>query len=67
MKYNGDVLADDAPQWMRSEYEVWFRDPHVIAQEMLANPDYAKGIDYAPVRVFDASGSQEYQDFMSGD
>ena len=50
---NGEV-----PDWMLAEYEVWFRDPHVLVKNMLANPDYKGQINYAPLQEFYDSGSR---------
>lgn len=55
------------PEWMTSSYEVWFRDPHVLIKNILANPDYNDHVDYAPIREFGSSGSRQYHNFMSGD
>lgn len=66
--YDGDV-PDSAPQWMSTEYEVWFRDPHLVALSMVDNPDYKGSFDTTPIRVFDTGpgGHRQYQNFMSGD
>ncbi|OBZ65943.1 hypothetical protein A0H81_14158 [Grifola frondosa] len=49
MKYSGDLPDGDVPSWMKQTHEVWFRDPHVVVQQMLANPDFNGEMDYAPV------------------
>jgi hypothetical protein len=70
LRYNGDEVAEPEgtlPQWMTSEYEVWFRDPHTIIKNMINNPDYNHHTDIAPVRIFDSNGIRVYQNFMSGD
>jgi len=64
--YDGDV-PDSAPQWMSTEYEVWFRDPRLVVRNMLDNPDYKDGFDTTPIRVFDTGDHRQYQNFMSGD
>ncbi|KAG0692872.1 hypothetical protein DFH29DRAFT_985642 [Suillus ampliporus] len=38
----------DAPPWMDKEYEVWYRDPCLMAHNMLANPTYKGEIDFTP-------------------
>jgi len=66
--YDGKRPANgDMPDWMLAEHEVWFRDPHILVKNMLANPDYKAQIDYAPVQEFNDGGSRRYQNFMSGD
>ena len=68
LRYNGDEVPEGTvPQWMTSEYEVWFRDPHTIVKHMIDNPDYNHHVDVAPVRIFNSNGIREYQNFMSGD
>jgi hypothetical protein len=67
LKYNGELPDGDVPEWMTSEYEVWFRDPHLIVKDMIGNPDYNGHIDTAPVQAFDSNQHREYQNFMSGD
>jgi len=57
----------EVPEWMTSSYEVWFRDPHVLIKNILANPDYKDHVDYAPVQEFGSTGRRQYHNFMSGD
>ena len=64
LNYNGEV-PDDAPSWMTSTFDVWYRDPHLVAKNMINNPDYQ--FDSAPTRMFDSKGDRQYQNFMSGD
>ncbi|KAG1836302.1 hypothetical protein F4604DRAFT_1886122 [Suillus subluteus] len=54
VQYTGE-RPENAPSWMDDEYDVWYRDPHLMAHNMLANPTYKKEIDYTPFH------------FMSGD
>ncbi|OBZ73048.1 hypothetical protein A0H81_06618 [Grifola frondosa] len=49
-----------------SSYDVWFRNPRTVVQNMLANPDFDGEIDYGPFREF-ADGERRLKDFMSGD
>ncbi|KAL6299566.1 hypothetical protein BKA93DRAFT_742140 [Sparassis latifolia] len=66
MRYRGPLPDNDVPPWMVAEYEVLFRDPHEIAKNMLANPDFNDEIDYSPFREF-YNGERHLKDFMSGD
>lgn len=66
----GDV-HDDSPIWMTEEHEIWFRDPHEVVKQMLANPDFDGHFDYMPYKEYGpedhtASG-RRWKDFMSGD
>jgi hypothetical protein len=65
--YNGEKPDGEVPPWMETEYEVWFRDPRTIVQNMLANPDFSGEMDYSPFREFRDHGERHFQDFMSGD
>ncbi|OCH89900.1 hypothetical protein OBBRIDRAFT_731772 [Obba rivulosa] len=56
----------EAPSWMTTEYEVWFRCPREVLHQQLGNPDFAQEMDYAPKRTFDKANKRVYQDFMSG-
>lgn len=70
LRYNDDVSTDSdgrIPSWMTAEYEAWFRNPHVVVQNMVANPDYKDAFDVAPVQMFTRDGDRRYEDFMSGD
>jgi Plavaka transposase len=67
LRYVGEVPDSDVPQWMSSEYEVWFRDTRLIVQNMVSNPDFKNNFDTTPGRFFDRHGSREYQNFLSGD
>ncbi|KAG2112306.1 uncharacterized protein F5147DRAFT_744582 [Suillus discolor] len=60
-QYNGILPddPDDIPSWMKSEYDIWFRDPRLLVHNIISNPDFKDEFDYAPL--------QEYSDFMSGD
>ncbi|KAG1864403.1 hypothetical protein F4604DRAFT_1882097 [Suillus subluteus] len=46
VQYTGECPEHDAPPWMDREYEVWYRDPRMMAHNMLANPIYKGEIDY---------------------
>ena len=66
LNYSGEV-PDDAPSWMSSSYDVWFRDPQLVIQNMVNNPDYGNQFYPAPTRIFDDKGHRQYHDFMTGD
>ena len=54
------------PEWMTTDYQVWYRDPRKVVHEIFANPDLASGIDYVPYREFE-NEVRRYGNFMSGD
>jgi hypothetical protein len=68
VQYMGDRPEHDAPPWMDKEYEVWYRDPRLMAHNMLANPTYKGEIDFTPFREYDSlDQTRRWKDFMSGD
>ncbi|KAH7923128.1 hypothetical protein BV22DRAFT_1016022 [Leucogyrophana mollusca] len=67
-RYEGERPDGDVPPWMNDEYEVWYRDPHKVVRNLLANPDFKDEMDYIPFREYDAANDQRrWKDFMSGD
>ncbi|KAG2337300.1 hypothetical protein BDR05DRAFT_952748 [Suillus weaverae] len=50
---------DDIPSWMKSEYDVWFRDPRLLVHNIISNPDFKDKFNYAPL--------QEYSDLIAQD
>ncbi|KAG1864362.1 hypothetical protein F4604DRAFT_1882080 [Suillus subluteus] len=68
VQYSREKPAHNIPPWMDQSHDVWYRDPHEVIQNMLANPDYATEMDYWPYREFSTDGNaHQWQDFMSGD
>lgn len=65
LQYNGDHAAGDALSWMSAEYDVWFRDPHILVHDLLSNPDFKADFDYAPFQERTSDGVHRFQDFMS--
>ncbi|KAK7684225.1 hypothetical protein QCA50_012549 [Cerrena zonata] len=51
---------------MTVEYEVWFRDPHLVFQNIFSNPGLKDEVDYACYHQFSVGGERRYQTFMSG-
>ncbi|KAL6298134.1 hypothetical protein BKA93DRAFT_754399 [Sparassis latifolia] len=69
MSYKGPKPDSDVPAWMEGGYDVWFRDPRLVAQNMLSNPDFDGEIDYSIMHQFECEAPHEcrLQNFMSGD
>ncbi|KAF9044507.1 hypothetical protein BDZ89DRAFT_1099714 [Hymenopellis radicata] len=59
-------LPNDAPEWRKEEYQVWYRDADVVLSNILANPDFAKEFDAAPYVHLDVDEKRCWSDFMSG-
>ncbi|KAG1727914.1 hypothetical protein EDD22DRAFT_982741 [Suillus occidentalis] len=59
VQYAGECPEHDTPLWMGKDYEVWYRDPRMMAHNMLANTTY---------KEYDLSdNTRRWKDFMSGD
>jgi hypothetical protein len=68
IQYNNGVSDNnDSPQWMSDTHEIFFRDPHLVVQAMLANPDFDDGMDFVPYRVFNKGDEQQFDNMMSGE
>jgi hypothetical protein len=67
VSFTGAIPDGEVPPWMNANYDVWFRDPRTVIQNMVGNPDFDGEIDYAPIRQFEANGERRFKDFMSGD
>jgi hypothetical protein len=61
------MVDDTAPNWKNQEYDIWYRDPEVIARIMLANTDFHNEFDIAPYVQLDKTGKRRRSDFMSAD
>ncbi|EGO00125.1 hypothetical protein SERLA73DRAFT_152220 [Serpula lacrymans var. lacrymans S7.3] len=46
--------------WMSQEFDVWFRDPHTIIQNVLFNQDFCGKTDFTPYQKFNAEGESEW-------
>ena len=64
--YNGIRPENDVPSWMDAEYDVWFRNPHTLVQNILSNPDFDNEFDYTPLQEHDMDGNHRFENFMSG-
>ena len=54
------------PEWMTTEYDVWYRDSHKVIKNMLANPDFDGHINYMAYQEFDGE-KRQYGNMMSSD
>jgi hypothetical protein len=52
--------------WMDADYQVWYRDPQALIQDLLANRSFADEFDYAPYHEYE-HGQHRFSNFMSGD
>jgi hypothetical protein len=63
--YTGVLPQRVIPSWMKATYDVWYRDPHDLIHNMLANPDFDAEFDCSPFQEYDKDGNHCFQDFMS--
>ena len=66
LQHEGAESSGEVPAWIKAEYEVWFRDPHTLVLNLLSNPDFESGFDYAPYQEHTQDGLHRFRDFMSG-
>lgn len=67
VSYGGTIAeGEDVPPWVRSEYEVWYRDPLAVLKNQLANPDFQGKFHAAPYREYNEDGERVWSDVMSG-
>ncbi|KAF9538101.1 hypothetical protein CPC08DRAFT_651550 [Agrocybe pediades] len=59
-------LPNKPAAWQLQEYEVCFRDPRVVVENILSNPDFDGEFDYAPFVELDASEQRCWNEFLSG-
>lgn len=67
LKYDGELPESDIPPWMKTEYQVWYRDPRQVIKNMFSNSDFKDNMDYAPYIITNASNNRIYHHFMSGE
>lgn len=66
IRYNGLYPEDGpTPEWMTTDFQLWYRNPRKVIRNILANPALVDSIDYVPYREFE-NGKRRYRDFMSG-
>lgn len=66
LSYDGEKPEEDIPRWMTDVHEVWYRDPKLVVEMMLENPDFDGVMDYAPLQELDGKGQIRLKNMMSG-
>ena len=67
LKYDGPPPETNRPpEWMVTEYEVWFRNPREVIKGILTNPEFNGHVDYSVYREFE-DRQRRYSNMMSGD
>ncbi|KAJ3760657.1 hypothetical protein EV360DRAFT_39300 [Lentinula raphanica] len=59
-------LSTNAPEWKKTSYQVWYRDPDTVVANILSNPEFIHDFDVAPYIHLDGAGVRRWADFMSG-
>lgn len=67
VSYQGEKPNNNVPEWMNTEYVVWYCNPREIIKHMLDNPDFDGEFDYSAYREYGDDDKHKYKDFMSGD
>ncbi|KAL0058867.1 hypothetical protein AAF712_014428 [Marasmius tenuissimus] len=57
---------NDTPEYKRTKYQVWYRNPDTVISNILSNPDFANEFDAAPYVHLNNEGKRRVSDFMSG-
>jgi hypothetical protein len=67
LKYDGSLPETGRPpEWMVTEYELWFRNPREVIKAILANPEFDGHVDYSTYQEFE-NLQRRYSNVMSGD
>jgi hypothetical protein len=67
LQYDGPLPETNRPpEWMITEYDVWFRNPREVIKGILANPEFDGHVDYSAYQEFENS-QRRYSNMMSGD
>ncbi|KAJ3858507.1 hypothetical protein EV359DRAFT_75846 [Lentinula novae-zelandiae] len=55
-----------APEWQKTSYQVWYRDPETVIANILGNPEFSQDFNPAPYVHLGSNGTRRWADFMSG-
>jgi hypothetical protein len=53
MSYTGNETGTSRPKWMDAQYEIWFRDPKVVARQMIETMSFER----VPYKMYQVKGS----------
>ena len=68
VRYSGEIPATNAPKWMTDEFVVCYRDPELVIDNFLDNPDFDGQFDYVAYEEYklDDDDDRIYSNYMSG-
>ncbi|KAF5349441.1 hypothetical protein D9758_014607 [Tetrapyrgos nigripes] len=58
-----ESLGSSAPEWQKTSYQVWYRDPDVVISQILSNPLLIHDFDPCPYIHLDPHGKRRWSDF----
>ncbi|KAJ3999966.1 hypothetical protein F5050DRAFT_1563996 [Lentinula boryana] len=59
-------ITPDAPEWQKTSYQVWYRNPDIVISNILSNPQFSSTFDYASYIHIGKDGKRRWSDMMSG-
>ena len=65
LSYQGEK-GNSPLKWKTEDFTVWFCNPWMVVHNLLSNPNFNNGFDYAPFQEHDKDGNHQYENFMSG-
>ncbi|KLO17200.1 hypothetical protein SCHPADRAFT_821759 [Schizopora paradoxa] len=68
IRYNGNIPETNAPKWMTDEYLVCYRDPDIVVDNFLDNPDFDGQFDCVAFEEYELGDEDNriYSNYMSG-
>ena len=66
LQHEGAESSGEVPAWIKAKYKVWFQDPHTLILNLLPNPNFESGFNYAPYQEHTQDGLHRFHDFMLG-
>jgi len=57
---------ENVPSWKKKAYDIWYRDPDIVLQQMLQNQDFHGEFNYALYVELDSNGERVWSNIMSG-
>lgn len=61
---SAQIILKELPNQPQTLY---YRDIHEAIDYLFGNPTFAGSMDYAPQRIFDATGKRVFHEFYTGD
>ncbi|KAJ3793844.1 hypothetical protein GGU11DRAFT_748543 [Lentinula aff. detonsa] len=61
-----EELPENASEWQKTSYQVWYRDPDTVIANILGNTDFGNDFEAAPYVDVDKNGTRHWSNVMSG-